>query len=105
MNEDKKWQLTLLQILRVCGNVYYLVDDRHSYTDVLLFINKLRAQGLVCKENDSFKLTKEGFSYYHQLCHALGKKGVYKYFMESSENKTVAINIEDIYIPRKRLRL
>ncbi len=105
MNVDKKWELALFQILRVCGNVYYLVDDKHTYIDILLYINKLKEQGLVNKVDDQFKLTKDGQVYYHQLCRSLGKKGLYKYFMESNDYKTPAISSDDIYIPRKRLDL
>ncbi len=105
MNEDKKWELVLFQILRVCGNVYYLADEKHTYVDILLYINKLIKQGLITKKEDQFRLTKDGWSYYCQLCRLLGKRGLYKYLIESNENKISAISIEDIYIPRKRLEL
>lgn len=56
MNEDKKWELTLFQILRIKGNVYYLIDDRHTYTDILLKIKTLGEKGLV--NPDSFRRRK-----------------------------------------------
>ena len=103
--EDKKWELSLFQILRVCGNVYYLADERHSYTDILLYINKLKEKRLVIKDENQFKLTKEGQIYYQQLCRSLGKRGLYKFLMESNNKRTPALAIDDIYIPRKRLDL
>lgn len=105
MNVDKMWELTLYQVLRVNGNVYYLIDEKHSYTNVLLYISTLRKHGMVNKIDDSFQLTRDGHRYYHQLSRTLGKRGLYKYFMESIENKTESINNDDIYIPRKRFKL
>lgn len=106
MNEkEDKWDLTLFQILRVRGNASYLIDDNHTYTDILLRINKFIEKGLVRKTDDSFVLTEKGQDYYHQLSCSLGKRGLYKYFMESNDNKTTSISTEDIYIPRKRFKL
>ena len=106
MNEcEHKWDLTLFQILRVRGNVSYLIDNEHTYTDILLRINKFIENGILRKIDDSFVLTENGQDYYHKLSRSLGKRGLYKYFMESSENKKTTINVEDIYIPRKRLKL
>lgn len=106
MNEkEDKWDLTLFQILRLRGNVTYLIDDNHTYTDILLRINMFIEKGLVRKTDDSFVLTEKGQDYYQQLNCSLGKRGLYKYFMESNENKKTTINVEDIYIPRKRLKL
>lgn len=103
--EDKKWELSLFQILRVCGNVYYLADDRHSYTDILLYISKLRDRGLVIKTDDQLRLTKDGQIYYRQLCRSLGKRGLYKYLMESNDKRIPSLALDDIYVPRKRLNL
>lgn len=106
MNDNNhKWELTLFQILRVRGNVNYLIDSKHTYTDILLRINKFIEKGLVKKIDDSFVLTGNGQNYYHQLCRSLGKRGLYKYFMDSNDNKTTSISTEDIYIPRRRFKL
>lgn len=104
-DKEDKWDLTLFQILRVRGNVNYLIDRKHIYTDILLRINKFIEKGLVNKTDDSFVLTENGQNYYHLLCRSLGKRGLYKYFMESNDNKTTSISTEDIYIPRKRFKL
>lgn len=105
MNENNKWELLLLQILRVRGNVFYLVDENHTYTDLLLEINKLREKKYLVKFEDTYELTEKGLQYFHDLSKTLRKRGLYKYFMVNTYFKATAISIEDIYIPRKRFEL
>lgn len=105
MKEYSNWELFLFQILRVRGNVFYLVDEQHTYTDVILKINKLRNQDYLVKSEDTYELTEKGLQYFHDLSRTLRKRGLYKYFMENTYFKTTAISIEDIYIPRKRFEL
>lgn len=105
MNDYCNWELLLFQILGVRGNVFYLVDEQHTYTDIILKINKLRDQEYLVKIEDTYELTEKGMQYFHDLCRTLRKRGLYKYFMENTDYKTIAISIEDIYIPRKRFEL
>lgn len=105
MKEYSNWELLLFQILRVRGNVFYLIDEQHSYTDIILKINKLRNQEYLVKIEDTYELTEKGMQYFHDLSKTLCKRGLYKYFIENTFFKTTAISIEDIYIPRKRFEL
>ena len=105
MNENSNWELLLFQILRVRGNVFYLVDEHHTYTDLLLEINKLRDKKYLVKTKDTYELTDKGVQYFHYLSKTLRKRGLYKYFMENTCFKTTAISIDDIYIPRKSFEL
>lgn len=103
MNVDKMWQLRLFQIIRVRGNVFYLVDSEHTFTDIVLYLNELIEQGLLQKKEDQYSLTANGQSYYTNLCRELGKRGLYKYFMEAEEYKITKLDVNDIYIPKKGL--
>lgn len=104
MNVDKIWQLRLFQILRVRGNVFYLVDSEHTFTDVVLYLNELIEQNLVQKKEDQYILTASGQTYYSVLCKELKKKGLYKFFMETEENKITKLDVNEVYIPKKGLR-
>lgn len=104
MNVDNIWQLRLFQILRVRGNVFYLVDSEHTFTDVVLYLNELIEQNLLQKKEDQYILTARGQTHYSLLCKELGKRGMYKFFMEAEEYKITKLDVDDIYIPRKGLR-
>ena len=104
MKDDKMWQLRLFQILRVRGNVFYLVDDKHTFTNILLYLNELIEQNLLQKREDQYILTDSGNTHYFKLCKELGKRGLYKYFIEAEEYKITKLDINDIYIPKKSLR-
>lgn len=105
MNDNCLWELRLLQIIRVKGNVSYLIDDNHNYTDVIIKINELGDRGFLVKDEDSFILNQQGVEHFHRLCRTLSKRGMYKYFMDATEFRTTSLSIEDIYIPRKRFEL
>lgn len=104
MNDNNMWLLRLFQIIRVRGNVFYLVDEEHTYTNVLYQLNVLIDKGQLRKQNNQYILTKQGLQYYDKLCQELGKRGLYKYFMEAEEYKVTKLNPDDIYIPEKSLR-
>lgn len=104
VNDSKQRELKLFQILRVRGNVLYLVDDQHSFTDIQLRINKLKNDGLLQVENGTLNFTQKGKDYYKQLCKDLNKRGMYRYFMEADNHRVTAISLDDIYIPKRRLK-
>lgn len=104
MNVDKLWELRLFQILRVRGNAFYIVDSKHSYTDIVIYINGLIEKGFIQKRDDQYILTASGQTRYIMLCKALGKRGLYKYFMEADEYRITKFGINEVYIPRKSLK-
>lgn len=104
MNVDNIWLLRLFQILRVRGNVFYLVDPEHTFTDIVLYLNELIGKNLLQKKEDQYILTASGLSHYTKLCRELGKRGLYKFFMEAEEYRITKLDVNEIYIPKKGLR-
>lgn len=104
MNVNKQWQLRLFQIIRVRGNVFFLIDEEHTYTNVLYHLNTLIDRKLLRKQNNQYLLTEQGQQHYNELCKEMGKRGLYKYFIEAEEYKITKLDINDIYIPKKSLR-
>ena len=80
------------------------VDDKHTFTNILLYLNQLIEQNLLQKREDQYILTDSGNTHYLKLCKELGKRGLYKYFIEAEEYKITKLDINDIYIPKKSLR-
>lgn len=104
MNVDKLWELRLFQILRVRGNAFYLVDPEHSFTDIVLYLNELIEHGFIKKQEEQYILTTSGQTRYIMLCKEVGKRGLYKFFMEADEYKTTKLDINEVYIPKKSLK-
>ncbi len=104
MNDNERI-LFLMQLIRVDGNIEHLRSLGWSYIDVLSQLDRLSGKGLLIQKEYSYKLSSSGEKYFQTICRNLRKRGLYKYFSPDYTERTSKLSEEDIYIPRKGLKL
>lgn len=98
MNDDEKL-LMLLQISRVNGNTWYLLQQGYSLIELTTQMDTLRKQGLVLSENNRLKLTIEGERLFQTLSRKLGRRGLYKYLSPDYTRRNEPVSIDYVYVP------
>lgn len=102
MPDDIVFIFKLLQIVRVNGNIYFLLDNGCSMDTLVRTIQKLKKDNKIHVLPDQMKLTDEGELYFRNLSIRLKKRGLYKYLTNDDEVKSIKLSQDDIYIPKKR---
>lgn len=104
MQDDVFFVFKLIQIVRVNGNILFLLDNTCSMVILVRTIQKLKKENILYVLHDRIRLTEEGEVYFRSLSKWLKKRGLYKYFCSDNSVKLIQISQEDIYIPKKRKR-
>lgn len=102
MQDDLVFIFKLIQVVRVNGNIFFLVDNSCSMDTLIRTIQKLKKKNILYVLHDRMKLTEEGEVYFRSLSVWLKKRGLYKYLCSDNSVKSIQISQEDIYIPKKR---
>ena len=98
MNDDERL-LMLLQISRVNGNTWYLLQQGYSLTELTTQIENLKKQGLLVLVDNRLKLTEEGERLFQTLNKKLGRRGLYKYLSPDYTRKNEPVSIDQVYVP------
>lgn len=102
MQDDLVFIFKLIQVVRVNGNIFFLLDNSCSMDTIVRTIQKLKKKNILYVLHDRMKLTEEGEVYFRSLSMWLKKRGLYKYLCSDNSVKSIQISQEDIYIPKKR---
>lgn len=104
-DKNNEWMLSLLQIIRVNGNLEHLIGDEQNLAMLNKALRSLKIDGYIDDSEDyNLILTEKGIRYYHELCRKFGKKGIYRFLMPDRKNRRNPISIDYIYIPNKKGR-
>lgn len=102
MQDNSEQIFKLLQIIRVNGNIYFLLHNGYSFHSMIKTLDNLRDLNIIIIDGERLHLTKNGEKYFHKLSVALQKRGLYKYLCSDSSHKSILISPDDVYVPRLR---
>lgn len=100
MKDYSNWQIQILSAVKHNGNVMNLLDVQHTLDDLMNALQSLEVDNLILEIGGAYVLTDEGETKLNQS--QKDKKGIYKYIFEDKMYQTERLDIEAIYIPRKR---
>lgn len=102
MQDELLRKFKLMQIIRINGNIYFLLNNGFDVNTLMHTMENLKETQLLQVSQSQVMLTKKGEMYFNKLSVQLGKKGLYKYFCNDAGFRIPQLSPEDIYIPRKR---
>ena len=100
MQDLNDWQIKLLYYIRCNGNVNDLIYDSYTMNDVVETVHEMVKCGILCYSDSRYCVTPEGDKVFQKS--RIHEKGMYKYMFGDSSKKIDSIDINDVYIPRKR---
>lgn len=100
--KNKQWILSLLQIIKVDGDINFLMNEEYTFLKFTRAMHQLKKEGYIHIEGNKTLLTDKGETLYNQLCRDLGKRGLYRYIMPNLKNQFPSMALDDIYIPKKK---
>lgn len=104
MNDDEKL-LMLLQVSRVNGNTWYLLEQGYTLTELTNQMEILKKQGLLLLNDNKLQLSEEGERLFQTLNKKLGRRGVYKYLSPDYTRRNEPVSIDQVYVtPYKRVK-
>ncbi len=98
MNDDEKL-LMLLQVSRVNGNTWYLLEQGYTLTELTNQMEILKKQGLLLLNDNKLQLSEEGERLFQTLNKKLGRRGVYKYLSPDYTRRNEPVSIDQVYVP------
>lgn len=101
-DKDKQWILSLLQIIKVDGDINFLINEEYTFLKFTRTMRQLKKEGYIQIKGDKTLLTDTGETLYNQLCRDLGKRGLYRYIMPDLRNQFLPMALDDIYVPKKK---
>lgn len=103
MQEDNTEQIfKLLQIVRVNGNIYFLLNNGFDFNKLMQTLEHLKSLHKIEIDGDNLRLTREGEIYFRKISACLKKRGLYKYLCSDNAQRIIQLSPEEIYIPKKR---
>ena len=100
--KNKQWILSFLQIIKVDGNINFLMNEEYSFLKFTRTMHQLKKEGYIRIEGDKTLLTDKGERLYNQLCRDLGKRGLYRFIMPDLRSQFPPMALDDIYVPKKK---
>lgn len=98
MNDDEKL-LMLLQVSRVNGNTWYLLEQGYTLTELTNQMGILKKQGLLLLNDNKLQLSEDGERLFQTLNKKLGRRGVYKYLSPDYTRRNEPVSIDQVYVP------
>ena len=71
MQDNSEQIFKLLQIIRVNGNIYFLLHNGYSFHSMIKTLDNLRDLNIIIIDGERLHLTKKGENYFHKLSVAL----------------------------------
>lgn len=102
MKESDDWRCRIISAIMHNGNVEDLLYGTHTLDDLMVELHSLETAGFIIKENRTYKTTELGEKILADTNRE--KRGIYKYVYEDQMYRMERLDLEAIYIPRKRRR-
>lgn len=100
MKEFNDWQCRIISVIIHNGNIETLLYDDYTLDNLIGELHFLEATGYIKKENSTYIVTDLGLAILDETNNQ--KKGIYKYIYEDQMYQFERLDIDAIYIPRKR---
>lgn len=103
-NMDKEWTLHFLTVVARNGNINELLYGDYDVSYMLRSIRMFEAEGVIEQREGRFMLTEQGIHLSCTLQRQLGLKAIYKFVMPDRRFRLESMIVDDIYVPRKRVK-
>ena len=101
----KTYLRLLLQIVKHNGSLESLVEQGLIYTQIVQLIEEAVENGYLCEEKSKLIVTDKGDKVIQRIRKQLREDGLTQWISPKYEEKIDKLKKDDIYIPKKRLKL
>lgn len=103
-NIDTEWKLLLLTIIARNGNVNELLYGDYDLQYLLRQLKVFVDEGYVAHVENSYHITQKGEKLSCSIRNTLHYKGINRFVLPDRRYSMDSLSVEDIYIPKKKVK-